>query len=575
MTSTKNPPAILADSLAQFSKAAHNAFTEIESQSRIEVLRAASETRRAREETREVRAERDKLVRELYAATLEAQRWKQEAADAKAALAQVEIIIAHQAKSQGETIAELQREVRQWKNESRNREEHFVRLKQERCTQSSRIDELMKLQKTQESLLQEIRSSEETAQLSQLITKPQDIKPERYTHDQGEPIARRVHCNMPGQHPLCSTKTNLSEKTNHREKEEIEPREVKPQDVPIKSDGPGSELSLSQQSFKPSESKTRLINPLTSLKMCELRKAVCKPKVFEKKIPFASLKETIAKLSQDDVIIAVMGPTGSGKSTFIKLATGLDTGVGHNLQSCTSKINTFKLSVPELADCDVIFVDTPGFDDTKKSDVDILRMVADWLKNTYEKEILLSGLLYLHQITDNRMAGTPLKNLRLFEELCGKNALHNIILTTTWWNEVDEETGRLRENVLKSKNWRSMFDRGSTISRFLRTRESALEVIEPLIDAANAKSSLLLQQELVDMRTKLPETSSALRLCTELEDLVKKRQAVLERIRNAMKHSTEFQTSLPLLKEEYQRLKTQLDATIGLYIIVTTMQNAV
>ena len=61
-------------------------FTEIENQSRIEVLRAASETREAREETREARAERDRVARDLHAATLEAQGWKQEAADAKAAV---------------------------------------------------------------------------------------------------------------------------------------------------------------------------------------------------------------------------------------------------------------------------------------------------------------------------------------------------------------------------------------------------------------------------------------------------------------------------------------------------------
>ncbi|KAF8811582.1 hypothetical protein BYT27DRAFT_6442621 [Phlegmacium glaucopus] len=255
-----------------------------------------------------------------------------------------------------------------------------------------------------------------------------------------------------------------------------------------------------------------------------------------------------------------MGPTGSGKSTFIKFATGFDTGVGHDLESCTSEINIVKLSVPELADGDVVFVDTPGFDDTHKSDADILKMVADWLKATYEKDILLSGLLYFHRISDNRMAGTPLKNLRMFEELCGKNAFHNVILTTTMWDEVEEETGFLRENELKSKYWRSMLDRGSTTSRFLQTRESALGLIEPLIDAANAKSSLLLQQELVDMRTKLPETSAGMRLFTEMENLVKQRQVVLDRIRSAMKQD---QTSLPLLKEEYQRLKTQLDTTVG------------
>ena len=161
------------------------------------------------------------------------------------------------------------------------------------------------------------------------------------------------------------------------------------------------------------------------------------------------------------------------------------------------------------------------------------------------------------------MAGTPLKNLRMFEELCGKNAFHNVILTTTMWDEVDEETGHVREGELKSRYWKSMLDRNSTTSRFMGTRESALRLIEPLIDAANKKSSLLLQQEMVDLRNKLPETSAGARLFSETELLVKARQDVLERMRVAMKHSNQDKTSLTALQEEYQRVKTQLDITVN------------
>ena len=36
-----------------------------------------------------------------------------------------------------------------------------------------------------------------------------------------------------------------------------------------------------------------------------------------------------------------------------------------------------------MAFADLVFVDTPGFDNTHKKDLDILKMVADWLKSTY------------------------------------------------------------------------------------------------------------------------------------------------------------------------------------------------
>lgn len=42
--------------------------------------------------------------------------------------------------------------------------------------------------------------------------------------------------------------------------------------------------------------------------------------------------------SPNDIIIVIMGVTGSGKSTFVKLATGdEDVQVGHDLESCQFK----------------------------------------------------------------------------------------------------------------------------------------------------------------------------------------------------------------------------------------------
>lgn len=68
---------------------------------------------------------------------------------------------------------------------------------------------------------------------------------------------------------------------------------------------------------------------------------------------------------------------------FINTVANANIAVGHNLQSCTSEIGTVRLAFPELVDSNVVLVDTPGFDHTGKTDVEILKMVADWLKATY------------------------------------------------------------------------------------------------------------------------------------------------------------------------------------------------
>jgi ABC-type thiamine transport system ATPase subunit len=43
----------------------------------------------------------------------------------------------------------------------------------------------------------------------------------------------------------------------------------------------------------------------------------------------------IPSATTEDAYIAVMGVTGSGKSSLIKLITGWDIPVGHDLRSCT------------------------------------------------------------------------------------------------------------------------------------------------------------------------------------------------------------------------------------------------
>jgi len=88
--------------------------------------------------------------------------------------------------------------------------------------------------------------------------------------------------------------------------------------------------------------------------------------------------------SEDDIIIPVMGPTGVGKSTFINIAAGQDrTLVGHDLTSCTAEIQVVRVTHPRFPSRRIVFVDTPGFDDTYVSDTEILRRIANWLKDTY------------------------------------------------------------------------------------------------------------------------------------------------------------------------------------------------
>ena len=60
--------------------------------------------------------------------------------------------------------------------------------------------------------------------------------------------------------------------------------------------------------------------------------------------------------------------------------------VGHDLESCTTELSMLRID-------DIVLVDTPGFDDTNKTDREILSMIADWLTTTYVYSLSKSLLL--------------------------------------------------------------------------------------------------------------------------------------------------------------------------------------
>ena len=184
----------------------------------------------------------------------------------------------------------------------------------------------------------------------------------------------------------------------------------------------------------------------------------------------------------------------------------------------------------------------------------LLRLTAFHSHYRYEKDILLSGLIYCHRISNTEMAATSVRHLRTFEELCGKDALHNVILVTTMWDEVDETTGKLEEEKMKKIYWNKMLERKSTTGRFMGTRESALKLLQPLIDAANKRSSLLLQHEMVDMGKKLTETSAGRHLFTRAQHIVSQRQEVIQRIQTEMRRAFQDRAPLQPLHDEHMKL---------------------
>ncbi|KAH7336127.1 P-loop containing nucleoside triphosphate hydrolase protein [Rhexocercosporidium sp. MPI-PUGE-AT-0058] len=121
------------------------------------------------------------------------------------------------------------------------------------------------------------------------------------------------------------------------------------------------------------------------------------------------------RLTADDIVITVMGVTGSGKTSLIQQFCKQILVVGHGLESCTARVDIVPCIMPDGRT--IYLIDTPGFDDTNRSDTAILGEIADWLAETYNFDIKFSGIIYLHRITDTRVGGSGMKNIQVRKEL--------------------------------------------------------------------------------------------------------------------------------------------------------------
>jgi len=97
-----------------------------------------------------------------------------------------------------------------------------------------------------------------------------------------------------------------------------------------------------------------------------------------------------------------------------------------------------------------------------------------------KQKVILSGILYFLRISENRVMGMPLRNLNMFNQLCGMGNFENIVLVTTMWDKVSEDVGLWHEKELQNNIWQWMARLGSTTHRFLLTEESARDIISTI-----------------------------------------------------------------------------------------------
>ncbi|KAF9039057.1 hypothetical protein BJ165DRAFT_363159 [Panaeolus papilionaceus] len=156
------------------------------------------------------------------------------------------------------------------------------------------------------------------------------------------------------------------------------------------------------------------------------------------------LPQVPSNISDDDVVILLLGEAGSGRSSFIEKFTGqplaslLKDG-SPSLSADTSKIRFIPCLCPEICDAGVVyFIDTPGFDSlhSKLTDTQMMRLIETWVQNIYKRQ--LSAVLYFHDITVPRVSKTAEHNISLVQGLISRQQPQRVGLVTTMWDLVEE-----------------------------------------------------------------------------------------------------------------------------------------
>ncbi|WZH40986.1 P-loop containing nucleoside triphosphate hydrolase protein [Fusarium acuminatum] len=190
-------------------------------------------------------------------------------------------------------------------------------------------------------------------------------------------------------------------------------------------------------------------------------------------------------------------------------------------QRRTNNIDIFEYTVKGQR---VFLIDTPGFNDTTRSDVETLEILATYLGASYANGVRIHGVLMLHPITNNRMSGSSLRYLAFLKAICGFESYRNLVIVTTMWPEEPSPAGKQdlddRENELLTQQrfFGDLIAEGASLFRHYEhghrdlhiQRISAQSIMTYILRKTDDHTMdvLQLQRELVDEKKTLAQTTA-------------------------------------------------------------------
>jgi len=214
----------------------------------------------------------------------------------------------------------------------------------------------------------------------------------------------------------------------------------------------------------------------------------------------------------------------------------------------------------------VHLIKVPGFDDVAKADSEALEDLASYLSATYDKNVRMSGIIYLQSITNRIMSYSARYNLDMFQKLCGSDCMPNIILATTWWDSVYPSVGAANEQeLIQTQGFLGfMHSHGSVVMRHSRGRESAMAILE-LALRKRRRLTLQIQREINIEGLNLYETEAGRELTKFLLEKKEWLEYKLEEVGEDIEKALKLQRTdlLEELKQKRSHLQDKLDRLLS------------
>ncbi|KAF5677559.1 GTP binding domain-containing protein [Fusarium heterosporum] len=257
-----------------------------------------------------------------------------------------------------------------------------------------------------------------------------------------------------------------------------------------------------------------------------------------------------------DRYFLVTGMTGAGKSLFVSSCTG------------TKSVEVFEYHVKGKR---VYLIDTPGFNDTSRSDVETLETIATYLGTSYENGVRIHGVLVLHPISNNRMSGSNLHCLTLLKAVFDLGSCRNLAIVTTMWPENPDSAEKrvLVEREIELLTKQSFFGdlaaRGAQPFKYYEhghhdlhsQTASARRIVHHLLDKFDGYTPgvLQLQREIVDEKRSLGQTTAGIVAARYLRKARQTHQTRLNEIQGdinevSLSQDTQLELQLKELEEE-------------------------